>query len=383
MNFLPLYQEHFQRCLTVSQYQTLTIVVWLLQVQKQVRIERLASCFPLPILYESRRKHIQRFLALPKFSIPLFWFPLIQTIINQQFPLGSRLIIALDRTQWKENNLLVASVIWHQRALPIYWHFLGKDGCSNLAQQQATIRPVLQLLKDYEIVLIGDREFHSVHLAYWLRTRRGKVYFALRQKQDTYVRRGRKNAQTLRSLALFPGKRLFLTGIGITKKKGFGKFNLAGYYKRKYKGKQEKEPWYILTNLTNLSEVLKVYRTRMGIEAMFKDCKTGGYNLEDSLAKPERLNTLILLIAIAYTSTALKGKLLKQQGHQKYIARLKEAKRNRRRHSNFWVGLYGLLWVITYEYCCHWVEKLMTINPQKLSNYQKGLKARFLLQGIV
>ena len=71
MNFLPFYQEHFQRCLSVSQYHTLTILVWLLQVQKQVRIERLAACFPLPILYESRRKHIQRFLALPKFSIPL------------------------------------------------------------------------------------------------------------------------------------------------------------------------------------------------------------------------------------------------------------------------------------------------------------------------
>ena len=104
---------------------------------------------------------------------------------------------------------------------------------------------------------------------------------------------------------------------------------------------------------------------------------------EDSLAKPERLSTLILLIAIAYTSAGLKGKFLKQQGHQKYIARLKEAKRNRRRHSSFWVGLYGLLWVITYEYCWHWVEKLMTINPQKLPNYQRGLKARFLLQGII
>jgi hypothetical protein len=27
----------------------------------------------------------------------------------------------------------------------------------------------------------------------------------------------------------------------------------------------------------------KVYQARSGIEAMFKDCKSGGYNLEDSL----------------------------------------------------------------------------------------------------
>ncbi|MFM2315188.1 MAG: hypothetical protein RLZZ04_4464 [Cyanobacteriota bacterium] len=34
---------------------------------------------------------------------------------------------------------------------------------------------------------------------------------------------------------------------------------------------------------------------------MFKDCKTGGYNLEQCQGKDERLLSLILLIAIAYT----------------------------------------------------------------------------------
>ena len=34
---------------------------------------------------------------------------------------------------------------------------------------------------------------------------------------------------------------------------------------------------------------------------MFKDCKTGGYNLEGTKANSHRLTNLILLIAIAYT----------------------------------------------------------------------------------
>ena len=33
----------------------------------------------------------------------------------------------------------------------------------------------------------------------------------------------------------------------------------------------------------------------MGIEAMFKDCKTGGYNLEGSKANVQGLTNLILL----------------------------------------------------------------------------------------
>jgi len=71
--------------LTHTQVQTLKILVWLLTVQKTVKIERLAACFPLPIKYESRRKHIQRFLTLFSLSLPLFWFPIIMVIISQEF----------------------------------------------------------------------------------------------------------------------------------------------------------------------------------------------------------------------------------------------------------------------------------------------------------
>ena len=97
---LPLlYEFHIQSCLTGTQIQTLKILIWLLTVQKTVKIERLAACFPLPIKYESRRKHLQRFLTLSSLSLPLFWFPIIQLIIQQEFKEGSRLILTLDRTQ--------------------------------------------------------------------------------------------------------------------------------------------------------------------------------------------------------------------------------------------------------------------------------------------
>ena len=51
-------------------------------------------------------------------------------------------------------------------------------------------------------------------------------------------------------------------------------------------GKDQDEVWYILTNLNSLDAALKVYKARSGIEAMFKDCKSGGYNLEGSKAFP-------------------------------------------------------------------------------------------------
>ncbi|AFZ38321.1 transposase IS4 family protein (plasmid) [Stanieria cyanosphaera PCC 7437] len=382
MKLLPLYTDHIKLCLTASQIQTLKILIWLLTVQKTVKIERLSACFPLPIRYESRRKHIQRFLTQSALSLPLFWFPIIKLIIEKEFLWGSRLILTIDRTQWKNNNIFLIAVIYKKRALPIYWQVLNKKGSSNLAEQQAIIKPVLRLLKQYELVILGDREFHGVELSYWLKTQKSpqKIYFIFRQKQGTNLRKPKREYQKLSSLGIKPGHQLFLKNINITKNKGFGYFNLAGYWKRKYNKKVEPEPWYLLTNLDNCQEVIKLYRSRMGIEAMFKDCKTGGYNLEGSQANTQRLTNLILLIALAYTTSVLKGKSIKNSGHQKYIARLTEARRTSRRHSNFWLGIYGELWIIAWEFLINVVRDMMNLNRQKMPHYQRGIKAISLIK---
>ena len=147
---------------------------------------------------------------------------------------------------------------------------------------------------------MGTREFHSIELASWLQE--GNVSFVFRQKQSTTFREKRREFQPLSSITIHPGIRQFYTDINLTQKAGFGRFNLAVYWKRKYRGKQEDEAWYLLTNLPDLNTAIKIYSQRLGIEAMFRDCKTGGYNLEGSKASPDRLVRLILLIAISLTS---------------------------------------------------------------------------------
>ena len=112
------------------------------------------------------------------------------------------------------------------------------------------------------------------------------------------------------------------------------------------------------------------------------NCKTGGYNLEGTKAKTERLTTLILLIALAYTAASLKGKIFKSLGQQKYIARLRELKRIEVRHSNFWIGLYGHIWILALDFCKEWMNQIMKNNLNKLSFYQRGLRAMSLMQSV-
>jgi hypothetical protein len=127
----------------------------------------------------------------------------------------------------------MVAIIIDRRALPIYWEFLDKKGCSNLAEQQQVLRPVFK-----------------------------------RQ--------------------------------------------------RKYRGSQPKEAWYLVTNLDSADAAIAVYSRRMGIEMMFWDCKLGGYHLEGSKASTPRLNSLVLLIAIAYTQSCLQENKYRSTSTFKY-----------------------------------------------------------------
>jgi hypothetical protein len=184
-------------------------------------------------------------------------------------------------------------------------------------EQQQVLRPVIRLLKRYKLVILGDREFHSIELAQWLHHQH--LSFVLRQKSSTTFREKKQPFQSLSSIPVQPGIHLFYPKVVFTLNKKFSRFNLVASGQRKYRGKQEDEPWYLLTNLPDLKSAVGVYSQRYGIEAMFKDCKTGGYNLEGCQASSDKLISLIILIALARTSAWLKGKRTQLQRQEKYI----------------------------------------------------------------
>jgi hypothetical protein len=375
--FPQFYLLHLQQQLKTTEYLTLKKLVYLLQCHRQVSIELLASLMPYPILFESRRRSVQRFLKLSSLEIETLWFPLVQEIVKAKFKKAQSLKLTIDRTQWRDKNIFVISLIWDKRAIPLYWQLLDKRGSSNIAEQQSLITPILALLKDYKIIILGDREFGSVKLGSWLCEQ--DVKFVFRVKQERYIQQESAEYTHLSELGLLPGTSFFITGVKVTKQKGFGLFNVAGYWRRKSKGKVEDEGWYLLTNLGAHDTAISAFKGRMGIEAMFKDCKTGGYNLEKSHANNERLQKLILLIALAYSSAILQGQKIKRMGIQKYVGRLTEPQRSERRHSSFWIGLYGQSWVVGMEFCQDIIAELMRIRRNKLPFFQRGMRAMFLI----
>lgn len=367
------YHDILQNELVRPTYLLLTLLVASLQMLKEVKLERLAEALTLPILFESRRKKIQRFLKLKPLTIETLWFPCINTLLTKLFEPQETVYLAIDRTSWGTINILMVSIIYNHRAWPLYWDFLDKKGNSNLAEQQRVLSLSLALLSDYTVVALGDREFCSSKLGKWLGEQ--GAYFCLRQKCNTNVRQGDETYQELRNFGLTPGNKLFLNDREITLSKGFGSFNVAAKWKRTYRGFKTKEPWYILTNLSCVDTAISAYQKRFGIEEMFRDFKAGGYHLEGSNLAPAQLSKLMIVVAISYTSALLQGQQIKHMGIQKYVVRPELKSSGQRRHSAFYVGQHLSSWLWLQQLCKETVDELLQINRRWINHYRKGQRA--------
>jgi hypothetical protein len=378
---LPIfYQNHLKSQLNLAEYLLLKILIHLLQSIKEVTLEKLANALPLAIKFQSRRKRIQRFLSLPNLTIEKVWFPIVKEWLSTYLRDEKIIYLAIDRTNWSRINLFIVSVIWDKRAVPIYFTLLPKLGSSNITEQQKLLSQVIPIFNNYKVCILGDREFCSVKLAKYIQSL--DVYFCLRLKKNEFIEVEKDIFVELKSLGLAPGVSFFIKGVKVTKTRGFISFNVAGKWKRKINGVAPKEGWFILTNFDSLESAISAYKQRFDIEEMFRDFKKGGYNLEDTNVEGERFISLVLLIAIAYTSATIQGQQIKRKGIQKYVARVRERSRSQRRHSSFYVGLYGQTWVNFKDICMELITQLMRLNRNKCKYYQQGLRAMKLIESM-
>jgi len=378
MQLPKLYSEYLNQYFDTKQLLLLEMLVCQLQIYKKMTIEGLATHLVMPILLESKRERIQRFLKLEEFSEKKLWLGLIKKIIQKKIPPRERIYLAIDRTQWKDRNIFYIGIIIDKRAYPIIWEILSKKGASNLEEQKKLIRPVIEEFKESEIVILGDREFHGVELAKWLDAQ--GVIYVLREKKELQIKEKGSDYQRIDAREIKPGIKEYLTSVTLVKERGFEKGNVIVYWKRQYRGKGEKEAWYLLTNLASLEEGIEAYQKRMGIEEMFKDFKKGGYNLEDCQASEQRLNALLTLIAIAYTISSLKGKKIKSSRQAKYVGRQRNVKNRLTQNSYFKLGLYGQIISNSSQILHDLAQKLMNLTPQKRLFYLKGIRAINLIQ---
>ncbi len=354
-------------------------MIELIQAYRKIRLEELANRFPSPILFESRRKKLKRFFESPCLTIEGVWIPIIKPWLKQSFNPGDVLHIAIDRTQWGLINILMVSLIIDNRGIPLYFELLSHTGNSNFDTQKSILSRVLPWLKEYKTVVLGDREFCSVELAKWLNGQEN-IYYALRLKKSTYIEVEKEIWLDLKNLGLSPGMSLFYQGVKVTKTRGFTGSNIVAKWKRRYRGVETEEAWFIITNLKSLDETIEAYKKRFGIEEMFRDFKKGGYDLERTKLTGHRLTSAIILITLAYSMATFSGKIIKEKGLAKYVGRVRKNQKMRRRHSNFYIGLHGKDWVDSCDLFAIESQALMQLSPGKCADYRQGRRAISLIK---
>jgi hypothetical protein len=374
------YRIHLEKKLTLAQFKLIEILLPVIQSEKQIRLERLSRVFPSLITSESRRRKLQRFLDLPHLTISLIWFPLITYWLTTYCRVGQSLSRSIDRSQWGRINLFMVSLIWQKRAIPLYWSLLPKLGNSNLDSQTTNLEQTLPLFSEYKVIVLGDREFCSVDLGNWLKSK--GVSFCLRLKKNQCIEMEHLIWQRLDELGIVAGNSLYVQGKRVRKTRPATGFELACKWKRNHGKYQVKEAWFILTDLGSLPAAINAYKQRMGIEEMFRDCKKGGYDLEGTSLNGNRLINMILLMTLAYSSAIFQGTELKKKQVQKYVSRRKEPKKKYRRRSTFGVGVDAEKWVDYLEQYALEMQQLMNLTPSKRHFYKQGLRAATLIRSI-
>lgn len=263
---------------------------------RSVQLNVVARKTPVRAKKLSIVKRLARFLDNHAVRVRPWYDPSAQDVLQAAASAGQvHLIIDASKVAFGF-RLLMVSVAYHRRSLPITWTWAkGSRGHTTTTTQLKLLAHVKDLLPPgVKVSLVGDCEFGCPllleHLDHW-----GWDY-ALRQPGDHLVMlRGTGQWQRLDSLPLGYGQPIWMGHVLLTQANAYPTA-LVLYWKR-----GEKKPWFLATNLLDPRATLRLYRRRMWIEEMFGDMKKHGFDLESShLRHFLRLSRLTLAVCLLY-----------------------------------------------------------------------------------
>lgn len=290
---------------------------------RTVNLPSLSLCFVGKADSSSSFRRIQRFLAQVCFP-----FDLLSRFIWDHFQGSDPCILALDRTNWKFGklniNILMLSICRDGFAVPLMWKVLGnKRGNSSQAERIELMEHFQSVIQTAQIVrLVADREFIGQEWLNWLDEH--YIHFIIRIRANQLVAHSERKSQrassifsseewkTLRKPRLLKGTRVYIGG-----------------------QKLKTGDYLILISNLPLKGGRYYYARRWEIEVLFADLKKRGFNFEDThITKPERINKLIGILALAQTWAVLVGEWITQKGKNIPIK-----KHGRKAQSIFRIGL--------------------------------------------
>jgi len=304
---------------------------WLLvgiYLSRKVHLSLIANKIPGHSKLNSKIQRLRRLLLGP-ISVRKWYDPIAAELLESQAEHGHvRLIVDGSRVSF-HYQLLMVSIAYRRRAIPIVWTWVkGNRGHSSALKQLALLRHVYELIpKQASVSIVGDSEFGAVAILRQLDN--WGWQYALRQKGNTLVDLTLHNHwQPFASLVRRPGQSCWFRE-GFLTRKHYYRTNLLAYWKR-----GEERPWLLATTFPTQKDTLQAYRIRMWTEEMFGDFKGHGFDLESShLCHFQRLSRLTLAVVLLYLWLVVLGSRVIKNGLRSLVDRA-----DRRDFSIFRIG---------------------------------------------
>ena len=273
-----------------TQRDKLSLLVATMLEARSANLMALAASLPRPAeRADMRYQWIARFMDNHLVVCDEVMEPFAREVLARAAASG-RVVLIMDQTKASDRHqILMLSLRFGERALPLAWRVEATEGAIGFAVQKPLLEAVAPWLPpEVEVCLMADRFYGTPELiAFAIANGWG---YRLRLKSNLRAFMGGHTTSLAEHVT---DKRPYLANVALTHRRivtNIGIINEPGHA----------EPWIIAMSdepgyLTTLD-----YSARWGIEPMFADFKSRGFGLEQSqLRTPERLARLLLVMSLA------------------------------------------------------------------------------------
>jgi hypothetical protein len=299
-----------------SQLDTLALVVVGITQSVSAQLGQIARAMPLSTTQYAKEQRLRRFLDNERITQADHYQPVVRAALTGLK--GQKVQLLIDRVLLRDrHNLLVVSIGFRRRSIPLVWKALSHRGKSNLADQQALIKEALTLLPERVRVSVhGDSEFRARELFEWLRHQHCDAMLGV--QGNTYVSLTPEGSRTLLKEWLRDRATIvYLNDIYLTEE-AYGPVSVIAWW-----AKDDDGQWIVRGVTTNLPASWQTYvrgRRRMWIETVFRDWQSGGFHLDRcGITDRERVVRLLVPLAIAYLWLVSLGRWVVKKGYRHLI----------------------------------------------------------------
>jgi len=272
-----------------------------------------ASAMPIRTKQQSKIQRLRRLLDNPKLSAKAIYQPIVRAALTGLR--RQRVHLLLDRVVLTDTqNVLLVSLAFRHRSLPLVWHVLPHQGSSSLSAQQKLLRAAAKLLPArVRITVQADSEFRSQQLFGWIRRRKWNAILGIRGNTPVTTdpaRAGQKLTTWLPDRETV----VYLNEVYLTEARQ-GPVNVLAWWDKDDRGVLT--CYAVMTNLPATWQTYRIGSRRMWIETLFRDWQSGGFALgKTGITNHERFERLIILVWLVSLWFVSIGRWLVKRGYR-------------------------------------------------------------------